>query len=389
MFAQPWEAERRHDRAACASRRPATAPASSTSPRATTSACRARTPRAMSTDLVRPVATLGFLAAATQARAAHVVRLDPAVSPSAADGEGVHDARRAVGRPRHPRRAAPAISRPSSRRSASTSRSAASCSTRRSTWSCRRSSTNIREHDGPTWHGARRRPAPAAGAAAAAADLDRRQHAGGAQARRRARRRLAAAGHVPRSVARRRSRPSASTAKRLRGDEPIEIGANSPWLYVGKPAFEMPAGLGHRRAARRSRRRCASSRPWASSMCGVRFRSRSCDELCDQIDAFGREVAPADSNGVTTWMLLKGRVAIVSGIGPGVGKEVALAFAREGADVVLAARTASGARGGGARRSRSAGQKALCVPTDIAEARRLPAPRRARACKSSGASTCW
>jgi NADP-dependent 3-hydroxy acid dehydrogenase YdfG len=39
--------------------------------------------------------------------------------------------------------------------------------------------------------------------------------------------------------------------------------------------------------------------------------------------------------------LLKGRIAIVSGIGPGVGKEVAYALAREGADVVLAARTAS------------------------------------------------
>ena len=64
--------------------------------------------------------------------------------------------------------------------------------------------------------------------------------------------------------------------------------------------------------------------------------------------------------------LLKGRVAIVSGIGPGVGKEVAYAFAREGADVVLAARTASAleqvALGIQKRR-----QKALCVPTDIAK----------------------
>jgi len=33
-------------------------------------------------------------------------------------------------------------------------------------------------------------------------------------------------------------------------------------------------------------------RAMGASMCGVRFRSRSCDELCDQIDAFGREVAP-------------------------------------------------------------------------------------------------
>ena len=64
--------------------------------------------------------------------------------------------------------------------------------------------------------------------------------------------------------------------------------------------------------------------------------------------------------------LLKGRIAIVSGIGPGVGKEVAYALAREGADVVLAARTASAldevALGIQKRR-----QKALCVPTDISK----------------------
>ena len=64
--------------------------------------------------------------------------------------------------------------------------------------------------------------------------------------------------------------------------------------------------------------------------------------------------------------LLKGKVAIVSGIGPGVGKEVAYAFAREGADVVLAARTGSAleevALGIQKRR-----QKALCVPTDISK----------------------
>ena len=64
--------------------------------------------------------------------------------------------------------------------------------------------------------------------------------------------------------------------------------------------------------------------------------------------------------------LLKGRIVIVSGVGPGVGKEVAYACAREGADVVLAARTASAleevALGIQKRR-----QKSLCVPTDIAK----------------------
>lgn len=38
-------------------------------------------------------------------------------------------------------------------------------------------------------------------------------------------------------------------------------------------------------------------------------------------------------------MLLKDKRCIVSGVGPGLGKEIAMAFAREGADVALGART--------------------------------------------------
>jgi len=63
--------------------------------------------------------------------------------------------------------------------------------------------------------------------------------------------------------------------------------------------------------------------------------------------------------------LLAGRVAIVSGIGPGAGRSIALACAREGADVVLAARTV-GALEQVAAEVRDHGRRALAVPTDVA-----------------------
>jgi probable F420-dependent oxidoreductase len=79
--------------------------------------------------------------------------------------------------------------------------------------------------------------------------------------------------------------------RRARGEEPIEIGANSPWLYLGTPTFDTgPNALtGSADAVVASLRELKAL---GVSHCGVRFRSRSCDELCDQIEAFAAQVLP-------------------------------------------------------------------------------------------------
>lgn len=78
---------------------------------------------------------------------------------------------------------------------------------------------------------------------------------------------------------------------RTRGDAPIEIGMNAPWLYIGKPTFEIPPTTRTGSPAELAEV-LRAIRALGVQHCGVRFRSRSCAELTEQIERFGAEVAP-------------------------------------------------------------------------------------------------
>lgn len=71
--------------------------------------------------------------------------------------------------------------------------------------------------------------------------------------------------------------------------------------------------------------------------------------------------------------IVEGKVAIVSGVGPGMGRDIALALAREGAHLVLAARGLDKLQAV-ANEVEALGRRVLCVPTDVtqvADAKRL------------------
>ncbi len=65
-------------------------------------------------------------------------------------------------------------------------------------------------------------------------------------------------------------------------------------------------------------------------------------------------------------MLLEGKVAIVSGIGPGMGRDISLAFAGEGADVVLGGRTQAKLDAVAAE-VEALGRRALAVACDVSD----------------------
>lgn len=69
---------------------------------------------------------------------------------------------------------------------------------------------------------------------------------------------------------------------------------------------------------------------------------------------------------VTTPGLLQDKVVLVSGVGPGLGREIAVRAAAAGADVVLAARTETVLKAVAAE-VEAAGRRAVTVPTDITD----------------------
>ena len=65
--------------------------------------------------------------------------------------------------------------------------------------------------------------------------------------------------------------------------------------------------------------------------------------------------------------MLEDKIVVVSGIGPGMGRDISLACARDGADIVLAARTEATLEAVAAE-VQALGRRTLCVPTNVTDA---------------------
>jgi NAD(P)-dependent dehydrogenase (short-subunit alcohol dehydrogenase family) len=77
-----------------------------------------------------------------------------------------------------------------------------------------------------------------------------------------------------------------------------------------------------------------------------------------------KEIAPTDAGTGNGNNLLENKVAVISGVGLGIGRSITLAFAREGADVLIAARTEAVLREVAAE-VEALGRQAIPIPSDM------------------------
>jgi hypothetical protein len=78
--------------------------------------------------------------------------------------------------------------------------------------------------------------------------------------------------------------------QRVRGDDPIDIGALSGPMYVGTPTWE--AGRCVKGEPEKLAGYLRTYRDIGANHVQLRFRSRSLDEQLDQLRAFAADVAP-------------------------------------------------------------------------------------------------
>lgn len=76
-----------------------------------------------------------------------------------------------------------------------------------------------------------------------------------------------------------------------RAERPMMIGHITPFLYVGDATFDLPDGTVTGSAEAIAEQVLAGTATGVNQL-QVRFRARSCDELCDQMVAFASDVAP-------------------------------------------------------------------------------------------------
>jgi len=83
----------------------------------------------------------------------------------------------------------------------------------------------------------------------------------------------------------------AERAAHGRSDRPMMIGHITPFIYVGDPSWDVGEG-GITGSPTTIAEQILAGTADGVNQLQVRFKARSCDELCDQITAFGADVAP-------------------------------------------------------------------------------------------------